>query len=113
MIEEARRTSVEGRLADALTHAGGKMLAFLERADAYTVTYQIGNQQHISTVRKDDLTVITAGICLSGRDRDFDLASLVGVMRESRGRHVPRVGENAQISEEQYRRIHPPREDET
>jgi hypothetical protein len=108
-IEEARRNSVEGKLAEALSHAGGKMLSFLERADVYTVTYQVGRAQHISTVRKDDLTVVTAGICLAGHDRDFDLTSLVGVLRESRARHAPRVGENAQISEEQYRRIHPPR----
>ncbi len=109
VIEEARRNSVEGKLAEALAHAGGKMLSFLERADVYTVTYQVGRQQHVSTVRKDDLTVVTAGICLSGRDRDFDLTSLVGVLRESGARHAPRVGENAQLSEEQYRRIHPPR----
>jgi hypothetical protein len=91
VIEEARRNSVEGRLAEALSHAGGKMLSFLERADVYTVTYQVGQQQHVSTVRKDDLTVVTAGICLSGRDRDFDLTSLVGVLREARARHAQRV----------------------
>ena len=31
-------------------------------------------------IAKSELTVVSAGICLSGRDRDFDLQSLVGVV---------------------------------
>lgn len=73
----------DGRLAQSLNHAGGRLVSWMDRGDAYTVTYQFGAQTHTSTVRADDLSVMTSGICLSGRDRDFDLTSLVGVMREA------------------------------
>jgi hypothetical protein len=82
-LEEARRNREEVRLVDALAHAEGRLLSFIERNDVYTVTYRIQDRTHTSTVRKDDLTVLTSGICLSGRDRDFDLTSIVGVMREA------------------------------
>jgi hypothetical protein len=35
-----------------------------------------------SAIAKTDLTVVSSGICLSGRVRDFDLQSLVGVMEQ-------------------------------
>ena len=73
----------DGRLAQSLQHAGGRLVSWIDRGNAYTVTYQFGEQTHTSTVRADDLSVMTSGICLSGRDRDFDLTSLVGVMSEA------------------------------
>lgn len=78
------RTRNERRLREALEHAGAALRDFAEQRDQYRVTYEIDGRRHVSVVRKDNLTVQTAGICLSGRDRDFDLASLVGVLRESR-----------------------------
>ena len=73
---EARRDRTEQRLRDALAHAGAEMLDYLERRDSY--------RQHVSAVEKNDLAVQTAGICLEGQDRSFDLQSLVGVLREGR-----------------------------
>ena len=79
----ANPNTPDGRLAQSLNHAGGRLVSWMDRGDAYTVTYQFGAQTHTSTVRADDLSVMTSGICLSGRDRDFDLTSLVGVMQEA------------------------------
>lgn len=85
-IEEAKRDQVEVRLADALAHAGAALSSYIEREDAYTVAFTVDGQRHQSTVYKDDLTILSAGICLSGEDRKFDLQSLVGVIREGRQR---------------------------
>ena len=37
---------------------------------------------HTSLIRKNDLTVVSAGICLDDQDEDFDLMALVGVMEQ-------------------------------
>lgn len=42
-------------------------------------------EYHSSAISKESLTVISAGICLDGLDRDFDLQSLVGVIEQQPG----------------------------
>lgn len=81
MMDE--RTRSENRLRDALAHAGAELRDFVERNGAYRVTFDVDGTRHTSIVQKNDLTVETAGICLSGLDQNFDLESLVGVLRES------------------------------
>ncbi len=89
LAEIVRRDRVEKRLSDALAHGGAELASYIERESAYTVAYTVEGQHYRSTVSKDDLTVLSAGICLSGGDRAFDLQSLVGVLREgTRGRRL-------------------------
>jgi hypothetical protein len=78
---EARATG-EGRVREALEHAGARLTDFNERKGFYRVSFAVDGRRHTSVVRKADLTVQSAGVCLSGQDAHFDLASLVGVLRE-------------------------------
>ncbi len=71
----------EKRLRKALQTGGGELYQFQDRGDYWTVAWTTKDRTcHTSAIVKTDLTVISSGICLSGRDRDFDLQSLVGVM---------------------------------
>jgi hypothetical protein len=83
-IARSRQTS-EGRIREALAHAGAELRGFAELGDAYRVTFIVDGQRHSSVVRKNDFSVQAAGICLSGEDAKFDLHSLVGVIREGAG----------------------------
>ena len=84
--ERERGDPVARRLRDSLAHAGARFLDYLERRDSYRVRYILDGHSHVSTVSREDLTIQSAGICLSGTDREFDLESLVGVIREGRRR---------------------------
>jgi hypothetical protein len=85
---EAERDQIEDRFADALTHAGAKFHSYSKRGGAYVVRYDVDGREVVSTVKDDDFSIITAGLCLQGQDSKFDLTSLVSVMREGRQRNV-------------------------
>ena len=73
----------EQRLRGALHQGGGELREFRDRGEYWQVEWTaIDGDHHTSAIDKDDLTVISSGICLSGYDRDFDLQSLVGVIEQ-------------------------------
>lgn len=76
----------ERRLRQALKLGGGELQQFHDRGDYWTVDWTTADGvHHTSAISKGDLTVVSSGICLSGRDRDFDLQSLVSVMEQQEG----------------------------
>jgi hypothetical protein len=72
----------ESQVRDAL-ETGGASLVGIERSDgSLRVTWD--RQGHRSVTLIDpDLTVVSAGICLSGEDDKFDLTSVIGVVLDS------------------------------
>jgi hypothetical protein len=71
------------RLRNALSTGGGSLDRYEDKGDHWTVAWRTGDgEEHTSAISKRDLTVVTAGICLDGFDRDFDLQSLVGVVEQ-------------------------------
>ena len=74
--------AVRNRLQDNLLHAGAELVSYSEHSDGFRVTYRVDGKQHVSSLDKADLTIQSAGFCLDEMDHNFDLASLIGVVRE-------------------------------
>lgn len=82
-IKDWQHKQDEKRLTAALRQGGGELQKYSEFADRWLVEWTTTDgEHHTSAIAKKDLTVISSGICLSGRDRDFDLQSLVGVIED-------------------------------
>lgn len=70
------------RLNRAVTHAGARLDTYWrDTHGVVTVRMIVDKDLHVVQVQSRDLSVISSGICLSGMDSTFDLASLVGVLR--------------------------------
>ena len=58
----------------------------VDRGDAWLITWRTpGGSPYSSVIRKADLSVVSAGVCLDEREQEFDLQSLVSVMEEFEG----------------------------
>lgn len=69
------------RIRRNVAHGGGRLIEYVDLDDIFRVTFTVNGQSFTSAVEKGTLSLVSSGICLNGRDRDFDLASLVGVLR--------------------------------
>lgn len=73
---------VAGRLEQALTVGGAVLLGYQPYEHGLRVTWERAGRRHVTLVN-NQLEVISAGVCLSGDDHLFDLASVVGVVADS------------------------------
>ncbi len=91
---ESKKDRKEDRLKRALERGGAKLRSYMERGNTYTVEFTVDGVRHRSTVDAETLQVASAGICLTdhrtgkAHDSDFDLTSLVGVIREGENRNL-------------------------
>ena len=79
----ARMPPEERAMRAELAHLGGELVSYEPVGDGWRIRWRDGKHLYETLVGRD-FTVLSAGICLSGRDEDFDLASIVSVMREAR-----------------------------
>ncbi|MBX5450373.1 hypothetical protein [Thermogemmatispora sp.] len=88
--QERQRLELTERLRHALAKAGAVLHSYTLLPASSGSTTEIlvewseeGQSYRYRSVIDPELTVVSSGICLRGRDRDFDLTSIVSVMRES------------------------------
>ncbi|MCC7530586.1 MAG: hypothetical protein IT342_18830 [Candidatus Melainabacteria bacterium] len=75
--------TLDERIRQALQHSGAQLDAFWQQnSDSLMVRFIVDGRTHVCHV-SSNLALRSAGICLQGQDGKFDLASLVGVIRES------------------------------
>jgi hypothetical protein len=80
--QATRPTPLQDRLRRSLELAGATFLETRLHAQGTFVRWCYKNQNYETLVDPATLDVVSAGVCLSGRDADFDLTSLVSVMGE-------------------------------
>ncbi len=76
----------ERKIKNALNRGGAQLSSYSEAEGGYVVKWRFEGEEYTTVVRKEDLTVVSSGICLSHKDELFDLTSIVGVMREHQDR---------------------------
>jgi hypothetical protein len=89
-------TQKKSTLQQDVEFAGGKFVRFEEKSDHFAVTYMVEGQQFTSRITKEPTRmVLSAGLCLAGNDRRFDLKSLITVVREAQHRRIIHIGDYA------------------
>lgn len=84
---KVKELTIEQKVKQAIYRAGGKYRGFTDRGETLTVQFTINGETFTPTVNSKTLMLESAGICLSGGDRAFDLQSFVHIAREGLDRN--------------------------
>jgi hypothetical protein len=80
-IIEAKKKSIKTMISDAVGFLGGNLVGFNESGNGYIINWNDG-KTNFETRVDGDLRVTSSGICLSGRDSEQTMSSIVSVMRK-------------------------------
>ncbi len=83
----------EGRIRYALKETGARLVDLVVRSNNLAEVKWVSNRgnHYNSIINPTDLDVISAGLCLSGEDKKYDLISLVDVVSEGERRNLIHV----------------------
>ena len=84
--EAVARNSLEGRVQHHLDFMGASVVQLEEEGEGVRVTWEYKGYQHTSRIMRD-MSGLSAGICLSGTDREHNLSTLVATIQEARELH--------------------------
>ena len=84
--EAVLRGSLETRVQQHLDFMGADMVQWEEEGEGVRVTWEYEGYRHTSRIARDT-SVLSAGICLSGTDREHNLSTLVATIQEARELH--------------------------
>lgn len=93
--DDPSKQDERARISEALRMVGAELDSFsFDRNDRESawVRFTLDGNAHMVQVRASDLSIQSSGVCLRGRDREFDLTSIVSVFRE-RNRRFGYTGE--------------------
>lgn len=86
---EFRKLSTEAALRKVLGDSGGKLGSYVIRGANIEVRWTTeSGRSYTSVVKKDSFDVVSAGICLSGGDKQFHLKDLPYIMKQGEDRNA-------------------------
>jgi len=83
--ERVRDSRIEAQLRLALTRGGGELLGWSRLSPALLEVRWRAAAQQVRSEVDAELQIQSAGVCLSGQDRAFDLTALCSALRRERG----------------------------